>query len=129
MPHPCCGCSAAPSLDPRIRDAAPNGVDAFLDTHGGGNADLALALDVAPDRVDTIIDFPAGKRLGIKTDGMYQLDDIRSALAKAAELAAEGRLEIPIKARFSLNRVQDAYRTLNQRSGLGKVVLLVERRF
>ena len=71
-------------LETRIRDAAPDGV----------------------------IDFPAGKRLGIKTDGMYQLDDIRSALAEAAELAAQGRLEIPIKARFSL----DGFKTPTGRS-------------
>lgn len=31
------------------------------------------------------------------SEGMYQLDDIPSALAEAAELAGQGRLGIPIK--------------------------------
>lgn len=41
----------------RIRAAAPSGVDAFIDTHGDGYVELALALGVATDRIDTIADF------------------------------------------------------------------------
>jgi NADPH:quinone reductase-like Zn-dependent oxidoreductase len=75
-----------------IRAAAPDGVDAFLDTHGGGQADIAISLGVTPGRIDSIIDFGAGRRLGIRNEGMYQLDDIRSAVIEFADLVADGRV-------------------------------------
>jgi NADPH:quinone reductase-like Zn-dependent oxidoreductase len=57
----------------RISTAAPSGVDAFIDTHGDthgdGYVELALALGVAPGRIDTIADFAAAAKYGVKTDG------------------------------------------------------------
>lgn len=107
----------------RIRDAAPNGADVFLDTHGDGQADIAIALGVAPDRVDSIIDFGAGKRLGIRNEGMYQLPDLRGAIVEFVNLVAAGEVLCPVKARFPLEDVQGAYRALTEASGVGKVAL------
>ena len=109
----------------RIREAAPDGVDAFLDTSGQAQADLAVALGVSPDRIDTIIDFDAGTRLGVHTDGMYQLPDIRAAIVAVVDLVAAGAVRTPVKAAFPLERVQDAYRALAEAPGVGKVVLTV----
>src|SRR4051794_39446619 len=54
----------------RIRAAAPNGVDAFLDLFGGGYVALALdELGVAPERVNTIADFPAVSQRGVHGAG------------------------------------------------------------
>ena len=53
----------------RIREAAPDGVDAFLDMVGGGYVELALELGVAPERIDTIADFEAVEKHGVKGDG------------------------------------------------------------
>jgi hypothetical protein len=53
----------------RIRAAAPSGVDAFIDTHGDGFVELALALGVAAGRIDTIADYAAAQKHGVKTDG------------------------------------------------------------
>ena len=53
----------------RIRAAAPAGVDAFIDTYGDGYVELALALGVAAERIDTIVDFAAAAKHGVKTDG------------------------------------------------------------
>src|SRR5580692_783159 len=53
----------------RIRAAAPGGVDAFIDTHGDGYVELALALGVAAERIDTIVDFAAAAKYEVKTDG------------------------------------------------------------
>ncbi|MBU4465507.1 MAG: TetR family transcriptional regulator [Actinobacteria bacterium] len=108
-----------------IRTAAPDGVAAFLDTHGDGQADIAIALGVKPDRIDSIIDFGSGKRLGIRNVGMYQLDDIRSAVVEFAGLVAAGKVALPVKARFPLAHVQDAYRAIGG-PGLGKVVLDID---
>jgi len=106
-----------------IRAAAPDGVAAFLDTHGHGQADLAISLGVAPERIDSIIDFDAGSRLGIRNEGMYQLDDIRRAVIEFVDLVASASVVLPVKARFPLQRVQDAYRAIGDAPGLGKVVL------
>ena len=56
-------------VEDRIRAAAPDGVDAFLDLVGGGYVELALALGVAPDRIDTIADFEAVSKHGVKGEG------------------------------------------------------------
>jgi hypothetical protein len=47
----------------RIRAVAPT-VDAFIDLFGDGYVDVALALGVPPDRIDTIIDFAAVEEHG-----------------------------------------------------------------
>jgi NADPH:quinone reductase-like Zn-dependent oxidoreductase len=53
----------------RIREAAPQGVDAFIDTFGQGYVALALSLGVAPERIDTIADFAAIDEFGVKGEG------------------------------------------------------------
>jgi hypothetical protein len=39
-------------------------VDAFIDTHGDGYVELALALGVAAGRIDTIADYAAARSTG-----------------------------------------------------------------
>ncbi|MGT2426324.1 NADP-dependent oxidoreductase [Amnibacterium kyonggiense] len=110
-------------LDERIRAAAPGGVTAFFDLFGAGYADLAIALGVPKERVATVADFGAADRLGVVATGMAALRDPAAGVRDLAALAADGALDVPIKARFPLERVQDAYREVSRRSGLGKVVL------
>jgi NADPH:quinone reductase-like Zn-dependent oxidoreductase len=54
----------------RIRAAAPDGVDAFVDNFGDGYIDLALELGVAKNRINTVIDFAGAARTGVKGEGM-----------------------------------------------------------
>ena len=112
-------------LEQRLRDAAPDGITAFFDLHGHGYTDLAIALGVAPDRVDTIIDFGAAERLGVQAKGMSALADPAQGVRELAAIVAAGGFDVPIKARFPLDQVQEAYRELARRTGLGKVVLRV----
>ena len=79
----------------RIRAASGGKVDAFIDTFGGGYVDLALELGVAPDRIDTIIDFAAAAKHGVKTEGNSAAANAK-VLAELASLIDTGRLEIPI---------------------------------
>src|SRR5579859_7213206 len=44
-------------------------VDAFIDTYGAGYVELALELGVEPSRIDTIANFEAITRFGVKGDG------------------------------------------------------------
>ena len=71
----------------RLRDAAPDGrIDAFLDFFGGGYVELAVTdLGVDPERVDTIIDFPAIERFGVKGEGNADASEA-SVLAELADL-------------------------------------------
>jgi NADPH:quinone reductase-like Zn-dependent oxidoreductase len=106
----------------RIRQAAGK-VDAFIDTFGAGYVELALELGVEPSRVDTIADFAAVGRYGVKGDASMA-GASASVLAELAGLIAAGQLELPIAATFPLDRVQDAYRRLAEGHLLGKIVLL-----
>ena len=107
----------------RIRAAAPAGVDAFIDTFGGGYIDLALELGVAKDRVDTIIDFAGAERTGVKAEGMAA-SSTAEVLGGLAKLVAAGDLEVPIAASYPLAEVRAAYRELMLRRTRGKIVLL-----
>ena len=110
-------------LEERVRAAAPDGVQAFVDTFGPEYIDLALALGVAPERIDTIISFDRAAQVGAHTEGSAagSTPEVMSALA---ELAADGRLDVPIAATFPLERVQDAFAELEQRHTRGKIVLI-----
>ena len=106
----------------RIREAADGRVDAFIDTFGSGYVDLAIELGVAPERIDTIIDWEAAERHGVRTDG--NMAGARAeVLAELAQRIADGKLEIPIADVYPLDQVRDAYRELEQRHTLGKIVL------
>ena len=110
-------------LAARLRDAAPNGIDAFLDFFGGGYVELAVTeLSIDPQRVDTIIDFPAIERFGVKFEGNADAADAK-VLAELADLVAAGELDVPVAAVYPLDQVKEAYRTLEQRHTRGKIVL------
>ena len=108
----------------RLREAAPDGrVDALLDFFGGGYVELAVTeLGIAPQRIDTVIDFPALERFGVMFVGNQDAADA-AALAELAALIAAGQLEVPIAEVIPLDEVQRAYRTLERRHTRGKIVL------
>jgi len=109
-------------VEDRIRAASGGKVDAFVDTFGGGYVELALKLGVALNRIDTIIDFAAAAKYGVKTEGNFEAANA-DVLAQLAGLLSAGRLEIPIAKVYPLAEVRDAYRELEQRHTRGKIVL------
>jgi NADPH:quinone reductase-like Zn-dependent oxidoreductase len=115
-------------LADRLKEAAPDGrVDAFLDLFGGGYVKLAVdELGVAPVRVDTIIDFAAVEEFGVLSIGSADATTA-AVVAELAELIAAGELELPIAGVFPLEKVQDAYRTLEERHSRGKIILSAGR--
>lgn len=106
----------------RIREAAGDGVDAFLDMVGGGYVELALKLGVASERINTIVDFAAVQAHGVKSEGNAVGASAR-VLAELASLIAADELEIPIAATYPLAQVRDAYRELADNHTRGKIVL------
>jgi NADPH:quinone reductase-like Zn-dependent oxidoreductase len=110
----------------RIRAAAEEHnatIDAFVDTVGGGYVELALALGVPADRIDTIADFAAIAEHGVRGEG-NAAGGGAPTLAHLAGLVADGRLEVPIARTYALTEVRDAYRDLADGHTHGKVVLL-----
>ena len=107
----------------RIRAASPGGVDAFIDTVGTGYVELALELGVAPERIDTIADFAAPAKYGVKLEGTAAAAS-SEVLAELAAMIDQGLLEIPIARVYPLSEVQDAYRELAQGHTHGKIVLV-----
>jgi NADPH:quinone reductase-like Zn-dependent oxidoreductase len=108
----------------RVREASVGRVDAFIDTFGGGYVRMAIEeLGVAPERVDTIIDWDAAGRYGAKTDGSAA-GASAEVLAELADLIDRDELEVPVAGVFALDRVRDAYRDLERRHTRGKIVLV-----
>ncbi|HEY1567961.1 MAG TPA: NADP-dependent oxidoreductase [Solirubrobacteraceae bacterium] len=107
----------------RIREAAPAGVNAFIDTIGGGYVELALELGVAPDRIDTIADFEAPAKYGVKAEGNAAGASAKT-MAELAALIDEGALEVPIAATYPLDQVREAYAELERNHTRGKIVLV-----
>jgi NADPH:quinone reductase-like Zn-dependent oxidoreductase len=106
----------------RIRQAAGQ-VNAFIDTFGADYVQLALELGVEPSRVDTIVNFGAVQRYGVKAEGSAA-GASAGVLAELAGLIAAGQLEVPIAATYPLVQVRDAYRQLAGGHIRGKIVLL-----
>ena len=107
----------------RIREVAPDGVDAFIDTIGGGYVELALELGVAADRIDTIADFSAPAKYGVKAEG-NAAGASAETLTQLAALIEEGALEVPIAATYPLDQVREAYTELEHNHTRGKIVLV-----
>jgi NADPH:quinone reductase-like Zn-dependent oxidoreductase len=107
----------------RIREASDQRVDAFIDLFGDGYVEMAIEMGVPPERIETIIDRVAAAKYGTKNDGSAAAGTAE-ILAEHAQLISEGRLELPIEKTFRLTEVREAFRYLEQRHTLGKIVLV-----
>jgi NADPH:quinone reductase-like Zn-dependent oxidoreductase len=103
--------------------AAETPVAAFIDLVGGGYVELALELGVEKDRIDTIADFPAAQKYGVKTVGGAGVASA-ATLAELAEAVAAGELVVPIQRTYSLEDVRAAFTELEAGHTAGKIVLI-----
>ena len=110
-------------LADRLRAAAPDGIDAFIDLFGPDYVQLAVDLGVAPERIDTIISFQKAAEVGAKTEGSSEAST-PEVLAELAKLIVSGAIEFDVAATYPLDRVADAYAELEKRHTHGKIVLL-----
>jgi NADPH:quinone reductase-like Zn-dependent oxidoreductase len=110
-------------LPARVREAAPGGIDAFIDLFGPEYIQLAIDLGVSPERIETIISWEKAGEVGAKTDGSGTASN-PDVLADMAGLVASGAIEVPIAAAFPLDRVADAFEQLERRHTRGKIVLV-----
>jgi NADPH:quinone reductase len=110
-------------LADRLREAAPNGIDAFIDLFGPDYVQLAVDLGVAPERIDTIIAFQKAGEVGAKAEGSAEAST-PEVLTEMANLVATGAIDFDVAATFPLDRVADAFEELEKRHTHGKIVLL-----
>ncbi len=110
-------------VEERLRAASDNHLDAFIDTFGADYVELALKLGVRPERINTIINFEAVTKYGVKSEGNAS-GASAAVLSELAQLIDQGELEIPIARTYPLANVREAYRELEQRHTLGKIVLI-----
>ena len=90
----------------------------------GDIADGALVAEtIGSHRIDTIVNFAAVERYGIKAEGSATAADPK-VLSELAGLVAADRLEVPIASTYPLGEVREAYRQLESGHGRGKIVLL-----
>jgi NADPH:quinone reductase-like Zn-dependent oxidoreductase len=108
----------------RIAEAAgETPVAAFIDLVGDGYVELALNLGIDKDRIDTIIDFPAIAKYGVKGEGGASAASA-ATLAELAEAIAAGNLTVPIQRTYPLEDVRAAFAELEAGHVAGKIVLI-----
>ena len=117
-------------LAERVREIAPDGIDAALDLIGSDEA-LEVSLALVPDRgrIVTIANFEGAMESGIKAigggPGADPGTEIRAAAKfELAELAGAGRLKVTVDRTFPLADVADAHAYQASGHATGKVVLI-----
>ena len=110
-------------LADRLRGAAPNGIDAFVDCFGDGYCQLAIDLGISPERINTIADFEAAQTLHVKAEASAQASS-SPIVTEIADMVASGELNIPVNATYPLAQVREAYAELEKRHTHGKIVLI-----
>ena len=110
-------------LADRLHQAAPDGIDAFIDLFGPEYVQLAVDMGVPPERINTIISFAKAAEVGAKTEGSGEAST-PAVLQEIADLIVSGELDFDVAATYPLDRVADAFTQLEQRHTHGKIVLL-----
>lgn len=107
----------------RVRAAAPQGVDAALDAHGGDEA-IEASVELVADRkrIGTLSGYAAAQRFGIELIGTQRST---TRLGELADLYRQGELQVTVQATFPLDAVADAHREVETGHVRGKIVLLV----
>jgi NADPH:quinone reductase len=111
----------------RLQEAAPGGIDAFIDLFGPDYVQLAVDLGVAPERINTTVSIQKAREVGAKSEAGADASTTQ-VLAEIAELVATGACDFDIAATFPIDQVADAFDELERRHTHGKIVLLPQVR-
>jgi enoyl reductase len=113
-----------PGLADRVRDTAPNGVDAVLDAIGGEALDVSVKLTGGDTkRIVTVADWTAPARLGVRRIGT---DRSVQRMNDLTRLYQEDKLTIPVWTTFPLADAAAAHREVETGHVRGKVALTVD---
>jgi NADPH:quinone reductase-like Zn-dependent oxidoreductase len=109
-------------LEARLREAAPDGVDAVLDLVGGAALELSPGLLTAPERLCSVVD--AARVLELGGHYVFVRPDA-DQLGELARMVDAGEVTVRINERFGLHDVRAAVERAQAGSVRGKVVLEV----
>ena len=113
-------------LEQRVRELAPDGVDAALDAAGAGALPALVELTGSPGRVVTIADFLGAQETGVEFSGGMGTARAVHALSEIGDLIEAGEFTLPVSETFPLEQIAEAHE-LSQRGHVrGKLVLLVD---
>jgi NADPH:quinone reductase-like Zn-dependent oxidoreductase len=113
-------------LEQRVRELAPDGVDAALDAAGTGALPALVELTGSPDRVLTIADFLGAQETGATFSGGMGTARAVHALGEIGDAIEAGKFTLPVALTFPLEQIDEAHE-LSQRGHVrGKLVLLVD---
>ena len=87
------------------------------------HAEFVLELGIPKDRIDTVVDFPAIAKYGVKGDGGAAAASA-ATLAELADAIAAGDLVVPIQRTYSLGDIRAAFTELQAGHIAGKIVLI-----
>ncbi|GGX13447.1 NADP-dependent oxidoreductase [Streptomyces chryseus] len=110
-------------LAERVRQAAPQGVDAVLDAAGQGVLPLSIELLGGAERVVTIADPNAADHGVVFSAGGTEPRAVRTGLAEHARLAAEGLLDVRIAEVFPLADAAKAHELSEAGHARGKLII------
>lgn len=113
-------------LEQRVRELAPDGVDAALDAAGGGALPALVALAGSPDRVVTIADYQGAQETGVAFSGGMGTGRAVHALGEIGQLIEAGEFSLPIAQTFRLDQIGKAHEASETGHVRGKLVLLVD---
>ncbi|MGW1345780.1 NADP-dependent oxidoreductase [Kribbella sp. NPDC002412] len=109
----------------RVREAAPQGVDAVFDAAGQGGLEESIELRGGTDRIVTIAAMNAGE-LGVAASmaASAKPEEIAAALSKQLRAAADGNLRVRVAETFPLTDAPKAQELSESGHAQGKVVVL-----
>jgi NADPH:quinone reductase-like Zn-dependent oxidoreductase len=109
----------------RVREAAPQGIDAVFDTAGQGGLEESIELRGGTDRIITIADMQAGA-LGVAMSmgSAATPEEIGAGLSKQLQAAADGNLKVRVAETFALADAAKAQELSESGHAQGKVVVL-----
>ncbi|MFJ2867229.1 NADP-dependent oxidoreductase [Kitasatospora sp. NPDC087314] len=104
----------------RVREAAPQGVDAAFDAAGRGALEASVELVADRSRIGTVVDYAGAERLGVRP---LRGERTAERLAELVKLWEAGELRLEVAEALPLERAADAHRLVATGHVRGKVVL------
>ena len=114
-------------LAERLRELAPDGIDAAVDAAGGGALPALVELAGGPEHVVTIADYAGAQATGVRFSAGADPSTARAvhALKDIGELIEAGRFTLTVAQTFPLDQIAEAHRLSETGHVRGKLVLLV----
>jgi NADPH:quinone reductase-like Zn-dependent oxidoreductase len=111
-------------LAERLREAAPDGVDAVLDASGHGELAAAVELAGGPERALSIASSANAAEQGVEFHAGGGGEHTLTALEEVLPLIEAGTISFPIAGTYGLGQVGDALRESEHGHPAGKLVVI-----